>query len=214
MAINLQNLEATQSRWGAPSEDYPQGKFLNGTGAGKRDGSFCKAEWANDIFGFMGAILRAAKVSPNGEVETAVNSQIFTALTQLITSSIESEAVLANVDQDLSEAQKEQIRGNIGAGTSSLTLASVDEAKAGTDETKAISPKALAEVLAIMAVTPETMQAAVDILTQKTNSLESEKVSHTELETTLSSKFIASTTDLEDGVSELADGTFYFVYEE
>ena len=95
-----------------------------------------------------------------------------------------------------------------------LQLASEEEAKAGTDATKAISPATLAAVLSVMAVTPETLQEAVNILTQKCDSLESEKVSHTELETTLATKFVASTTDLEDGVSELADGTVYFVYEE
>ena len=80
MAIKLQELEATQSRWEAPSADYPQGKFINGSGSGKRDGSYCHASWANDIFGFLGAILHNANVTPNGTVETARNSQIYTAL--------------------------------------------------------------------------------------------------------------------------------------
>lgn len=57
-----------------------------------------------------------------------------------------------------------------------LLFASEEEAKAGTEATKAISPATLTSVL--------------------------------------SAKFVASTTDLEDGVSELADGTVYFVYEE
>ena len=52
MAINLNELEASGKRWEPPSVDYPQGKFINGTGEGKRNGSYCKAEWANDIFGF------------------------------------------------------------------------------------------------------------------------------------------------------------------
>lgn len=90
MALNLNELEPTKTRWQPPTDDYPQGKFINGTGKGKKDGSYAKAEWANDIFGFLGAILKAAKITPNGVVETALNSQIFNALKAIIKSDIET----------------------------------------------------------------------------------------------------------------------------
>lgn len=174
MSILLQNLEPTRERWGAATDEYPQGTFKNGSGSGQRDGSYCKAEWANDIFGFFGAILHAAGIKPNGKVETALNSQVFTALTQIITKNIQDEAVLVNVDQKLTEPQKEKVRETIGAGTSSLETASSEETLAGEDATKAVTPKAL--------------------------------------QTALDARFTAGTEDLEDGVSDLATGTVYFVY--
>ena len=90
MAIKLNELEPTKTRWQAPSDEYPQGKFINGTGKGKKDGSYAKAEWANEIFGFFGALLKNGKVTPNGLVETAKNSQIFQALKAIIKSDIET----------------------------------------------------------------------------------------------------------------------------
>ena len=64
MAIKLNELEPTKTRWQAPSDEYPQGKFINGTGKGKKDGSYAKAEWANEILGFFGALLKNGKVTP------------------------------------------------------------------------------------------------------------------------------------------------------
>lgn len=90
MAIKLNELEATGTRWNAASTDYPQGSFINGTGQGKRDGSYAKAEWANDIFGFHGAILKNGGQTPNGQVETANNSQVFSALKTIIKNDIDT----------------------------------------------------------------------------------------------------------------------------
>lgn len=90
MAIKLNELEATGTRWNAASTDYPQGSFINGTGKGKRDGSYAKAEWANDIFGFHGAILKNGGQTPNGQVETANNSQVFSALKTIIKNDIDT----------------------------------------------------------------------------------------------------------------------------
>lgn len=171
MSINLNTLESTRTRWQAPSDEYPQGKFINGTGAGKRDGSFCKAEWANDIFGAFGAILKAAGIEPNGKVETATESQIYTALTHIISGAIEADSVLVNVPQELSGAQKEQVRKNIGAGTSSLVLATDAEVKAGTVSDKAVSPKALAAVLQEQ---NNALQKQIAALNSEINGLNSE----------------------------------------
>lgn len=90
MAIKLQELESTGTRWGAPTEDYPQGTFINGTGQGKRDGSYAKAEWANEIFGFHGAILKNGGETPNGQVDTARNSQVYNALKKIIKNDIDN----------------------------------------------------------------------------------------------------------------------------
>lgn len=90
MAVKLNELEATGTRWNAPSEDYPQGSFINGTGQGKRDGSYAKAEWANDLFGAHAAILKNGGETPNGNVETANNSQVFNALKKIIKTDIDT----------------------------------------------------------------------------------------------------------------------------
>lgn len=90
MAVKLNELEATGTRWNAPSEDYPQGSFINGTGKGKRDGSYAKAEWANDLFGAHAAILKHGGETPNGKVETANNSQVFDALKKIIKTDIDT----------------------------------------------------------------------------------------------------------------------------
>lgn len=84
MSILLKNLEPTGTRWGGATVDYPQGTFINGSGQGNRDGSYAKAEWANEIFGVLGAILTNGGQTPNGQVETARNSQVFNALKQII----------------------------------------------------------------------------------------------------------------------------------
>lgn len=88
MAVKLNELEATGTRWKAPSNDYPQGSFINGTGQGKRDGSYAKAEWANDLFGAHAAILKNGGETPNGQVETANNSQVYNALKKIIKNDI------------------------------------------------------------------------------------------------------------------------------
>lgn len=204
MSLFLNNLEPTRSRWNSPSEEFPQGSFKNGSGAGQRDGSYCKAEWANEIFGVFGAILHAAGIKPNGKVETALESQVFTALTQLITANIQNEALLVNLDQVLSEAQMRKIRETIGAGTSSLEIASSEETIAGEDTTKAVTPKGLADTLEQKAVTPKKLDEKIKTKT----------VSPEALQTALDARFTAGTKDLEDGVSDLATGTIYYVYDE
>lgn len=90
MAVKLNELEETGTRWKAPSEDYPQGSFINGTGQGKRDGSYAKAEWANDLFGAHAAILKNGGETPNGQVETANNSQVYNALKKIIKNDIDT----------------------------------------------------------------------------------------------------------------------------
>lgn len=90
MAVKLNELEETGTRWKAPSADYPQGSFINGTGQGKRDGSYAKAEWANDLFGAHAAILKHGGETPNGQVETANNSQVYNALKKIIKNDIDT----------------------------------------------------------------------------------------------------------------------------
>ena len=89
MAINLTTLSA-EGRWKAPSDDYPQGEFLNSATEGDYTGSYCRAEWANEIFGFFGAALSGAGLTPNGTPETAKHSQIYDAIVQAFDNRIDA----------------------------------------------------------------------------------------------------------------------------
>nr|DAI76093.1 MAG TPA: hypothetical protein [Caudoviricetes sp.] len=90
MSIILNKLETSGKRWGAPSAKYPQGTFINGSGKGMRDGSYAHADWANDLFGAIGAILSAGGQTPNGKVETAEDSQVLTAISEIIRQAVET----------------------------------------------------------------------------------------------------------------------------
>ena len=136
MAIKLQEIEASGTRWEAASTDYPQGKFINGSGSGKRDGSYCHASWANDIFGFLGAILHNANVTPNGTVETARNSQIYTALTSVIDSLVSKSGIRYDKNQGLTTGEKLVARENsasVGYESQSLTTAQQKQARTNID---------------------------------------------------------------------------------
>lgn len=78
MSINAQN--KYPGRFDPVSSDYPQGKFKNRSSPSSQDGSYMERDWLNDIYGFLGAILRNANVTPNGNVDTAQSSQMYDSL--------------------------------------------------------------------------------------------------------------------------------------
>lgn len=84
MSINAQN--KYPGRFDPASADYPQGKFKNRSSPSAQDGSYMEKDWLNDIYGFLGAILRNAGVTPDGVVDTAQSSQMFNALQSVIRS--------------------------------------------------------------------------------------------------------------------------------
>lgn len=90
MALNLQNLEASKTRWAGPSQNYPTGSFINGTGEGKRNGSYCKAEWANELFGFLGSLISEAQIALDNLPETAQHSQYKDAIKKIMQTMIET----------------------------------------------------------------------------------------------------------------------------
>ena len=83
-------------RWDPTSAAYPQGKFRNRSSPTAKDGSFCEMDWANDWAGFFGAILNNAGVVPNGSIDTAQSSQLFTALQTVILKSLPKRSFAAN----------------------------------------------------------------------------------------------------------------------
>ncbi|QXV72926.1 hypothetical protein [Edwardsiella phage PVN06] len=81
MALILPN--RYPGRAGQVSVDYPQGTFKNRSAPNVEDGTYMEQDWLNDMYGFFGAILKAANVSPNGTVDTATSSQFYDALGKL-----------------------------------------------------------------------------------------------------------------------------------
>lgn len=143
MAINLNELEASGKRWEPPSADYPQGKFINGTGEGKRNGSYCKAEWANDIFGFFGALLSHAGIKPNGQGETAGKSQLYDAVVKIVDTFVSKAGIRYDKVQGLNEGEKSVARENIDA----VSAATENETTEGTETKKAVTPASLKKLL-------------------------------------------------------------------
>lgn len=60
--------------------DYPQGKARNASSFQDGTGTPFEAKWLNDIWGFLQALLRAARVTPSGDADTAVASQYLDAV--------------------------------------------------------------------------------------------------------------------------------------
>lgn len=143
MAINLNELEASGKRWEPPSEDFPMGKFIDGSAAGKRDGSYCKAAWANNIFGFFGALLRNAEMTPDGQVDTAQKSQLFDAMKKIFEGLISKIGIRYDQSQGLSEGEKTVARENIDA----VSAATENETTEGIETKKAVTPASLKKML-------------------------------------------------------------------
>ena len=165
MAINLNKLEGSGKRWNPPSEDYPQGKFINGTGEGKRNGSYCKAEWANDIFGFLGALLHNAGLAINGQVETARNSQFYNALVKIIDTLVSKAGVRYDKAQDLKAGEKLVARENIGA----VSAATDNETAEGSETKKAVTPSSLKKMLdsTLVRITAQVLTSEETLQVQK-----------------------------------------------
>ena len=73
----------------ASDANYPRGRFKNRTSPNSADGSYLEQLWKNDERAFADAILFNAKVTPNGQVDTPQNSQVYDALMQIIDSKIQ-----------------------------------------------------------------------------------------------------------------------------
>lgn len=143
MAINLNELEASGKRWEPPSEDFPMGKFIDGTAEGKRNGSYCKAAWANNIFGFFGALLHNAGMTPDGQVDTARNSQLYNAVVKIIDTLVSKAGVRYDKAQGLKDGEKSVARDNIDA----VSAATDEETTAGSETKKAVTPASLKKML-------------------------------------------------------------------
>lgn len=71
-------------RFSPASSQHPQGAFKNRTSPTAQDGSYMEEKWANDWSGFFEKLLTVASITPNNQVDTALNSQYYDALIQSI----------------------------------------------------------------------------------------------------------------------------------
>ena len=81
MAIKLSD-EYTNAN--GPDASYPGGSFKNASTPTATDGTPFEEAWANDMLGFMQALLAAAGITPSGVPDTAVASQHLAAMRQLM----------------------------------------------------------------------------------------------------------------------------------
>ena len=70
-------------------EEFPNTKAVDANSPGATNGTEIIADLLNDNWGFSQALLKTASISPNGEDETADNSQKLEAIMKLINSHIE-----------------------------------------------------------------------------------------------------------------------------
>jgi len=82
--MTLKRNERYPGRFSNPTAAHPLGAFKNRTAPNAQDGSYLEQDWANDIASLHEAILVAANVTPNGQVDTAISSQVWTALQSLV----------------------------------------------------------------------------------------------------------------------------------
>ena len=114
----LKRNERYPGRFENPTAAQPQGAFKNRTSPTSQDGSYLEADWVNDWSGFFGRLLTAGSITANGNVDTALDSQYYSAL-------------IAAVKSELGTAA----RRNVGTGSNNIpdmtSFVSNDNAQAG-----------------------------------------------------------------------------------
>lgn len=114
----LKRNERYPGRFENPTTAQPQGAFKNRTSPTSQDGSYLEADWVNDWSGFFGRLLTAGSITANGKVDTALDSQYYTAL-------------IAAIKSELGTAAQR----NVGTGNNNIpdmtSFVSNDNAQAG-----------------------------------------------------------------------------------
>lgn len=125
--MSLKLNERYPLRFNNPSTQYPQGSFKNRSAPGAKDGSYLEKDWANDKEGFFQRLLLVAGIQADGEVDTALASQYFSALVAVINQNV--------TIPDASTTVKGIAR-----------LATTTEATTGTSQAIAVTPAGLASL--------------------------------------------------------------------
>lgn len=84
MAVSLKDIYAYIT---GASASYPWGSFKNASAPGALDGTPFEKQWANDVYGFLQALLSKAGLVPSGAPDTAEASQYLQAIQYLIAQS-------------------------------------------------------------------------------------------------------------------------------
>ena len=90
MAINLTTDANFVGRHTAATPDYPFGSAKDETSPGAGDGSPYILSRANDLFGFMQALLEGADITPSGNADTALVSQYLDAAKIILKSGLKT----------------------------------------------------------------------------------------------------------------------------
>ena len=80
----LKRNETYPGRFNNPSPEHPQGGFKNRTSASSKDGSYLESQWLDDWDGFFGRLFTVAGTTLSGTVDTALDSQAYDALVDVI----------------------------------------------------------------------------------------------------------------------------------
>ena len=107
MAIKIETAFPGRSNSGTPA--YPNGSFRNRSSETAEDGTYLRADWANDIFGFLSRLLDEASITPDGDPDTVLDSQYFTALESVIQAVVDS--------GDIQEEIRDVMGATLVAGT-------------------------------------------------------------------------------------------------
>lgn len=84
MALNLSTNPTFSGRVTAADANYPYGSSKNETSPGANDGTPYNKQRADDLLGFMQALLSQAGIVPSGSADTAVASQYVDAIRSII----------------------------------------------------------------------------------------------------------------------------------
>lgn len=71
-------------RFKPADDEHPQGGFKNRSSAQAKDGSYLEEQWLDDLAALSGSLLRAAGATLNGQVDTALKSQVMASLVEMI----------------------------------------------------------------------------------------------------------------------------------
>jgi hypothetical protein len=88
----------------AADADYPGGSFKNATTGAGVDGTPLEKKWANDWLGFFQKLLAESETIPSGAPDTAVSSQYYDALMELVGELVTTHNTVTNPHSSTSAA--------------------------------------------------------------------------------------------------------------
>lgn len=131
MAIKLRDRYGNRAN--EPSVDYPTGSVKNKSAPDATDGTPLEKDWANDLLGSRDAIMKAAGVTADGNVETAEKSQVLESLNKLYVSN--SRTVSSGVGLSGGGSLSSNLTFSVKYGTASGTAAVGNDSRINNGQT-------------------------------------------------------------------------------